>query len=444
MRKRLTSIAIIGAAGLAACFGSGPEPQKSQATVVFTAPAVEPGQNGCTSSMYISSVQIAATEGYAVLMPFYPPNSGCGGGSGGNGGMSPSVYQFDKTSDQNPQGFSLGGAGQTSQTGAPLAATGSAVYWASGSMISTQMSATNLQFNGSGSIGSFTPLALQATPANLFILAITQMFSTGGPTPYEPWNPQWPCCGNGGGGGGTSQGGLASITLPFAQPTLATPLGSGSPISPISPYCDELKRCLVMNMTELYYMRHGDSPSELAAIDRVIKPSGPVTTVETLPSNLSNASIPVGLAVTDTHIAWSIANNGTNLMSGQIQSGCWIYGRALAEQSSRPLFMTTKFSCLDVAVDDTYVYFAIVKSNVPDNGCNGGCVPPVRGLGIGRVPLDGSMTLESLALDISGPDYRGPRRVVLDQDGVSLYAIDPLAIAKLPKSALDNRQDIAP
>ena len=64
----------------------------------------------------------------------------------------------------------------------------------------------------------------------------------------------------------------------------------------------------------------------------------------------------------------------------------------------------------------------------------------IHGDGIGRVSLDG-MTFESIAFDMKGT-YAGPRRVLLDND--SLYAVDPLAIGKIAKSALDGKQEIAP
>ena len=100
------------------------------------------------------------------------------------------------------------------------------------------------------------------------------------------------------------------------------------------------------------------------------------------------------------------------------------------------VFQTTKFSCMDAALDGTSIYFAIVSVPV-QNDC-GSCSPQdMHGDGIGRVSLvDG--TDEELALGVSGVST-GPRRVYLD--GPDIFSVDPFVIAKLPKSALDGKHD---
>jgi hypothetical protein len=233
----------------------------------------------------------------------------------------------------------------------------------------------------------------------------------------------------------TSQGtlgALAKVPLPLPSGDAnATSLGSASF------FCDELKECLVGNTSELYYMRHEDpGTGNVAAIDRVIKPAGPITTLDTISTSLSPSATPVGLAASETHVAWAVANSGQQLQNQQLQLGCWIFARALGDPNGKLLFQSSQFSCLDVALDDVSVYFTIVRSST--GGDCGSCEQPIHSEGIGRVSLDGS-TYESLALRMQG-QYAGPRRVFLDTD--SLYAVDPLAIAKIAKTAFDNRQDI--
>jgi len=83
------------------------------------------------------------------------------------------------------------------------------------------------------------------------------------------------------------------------------------------------------------------------------------------------------------------------------------------------------FSCMDAALDATSVYFTIVRVDETEQ---------LRGDGIGRVSI-ATGEVESIALDMVGAGA-GPRRIYLDGD--DLYAVDPLVIGKLAKSALDG------
>jgi hypothetical protein len=289
---------------------------------------------------------------------------------------------------------------------------------------------------GGGGPSSFTALSMAAGAASLFMIGFAQF-----PGGYfeEPWNPQWPCCNNGGPGNGSGSG--VFITMPL-------PAGTGSSITPTvlgsaSPYCDELKHCLVANPTDVYYMRHGDvAAGYTAAIDDYSKITDTITTLDTISTMLSQSATPVGLGTTPTHVAWAVAMNGQQFQQ-EIPPGCWIFVHTVGEPGGgHQVFQSGNFSCLDLAMDDSFIYFTIVRSvHQDDNNC-GNCSEPIHGVGIGRVSFDGS-TYESIALNIQGQSYAGPRRVLLDGlTGSALYLADPLVVAKVPRDALAGHQDI--
>ncbi len=142
---------------------------------------------------------------------------------------------------------------------------------------------------------------------------------------------------------------------------------------------------------------------------------------------------PVGIAANDQHVAWS-SSVDTRIDTADLGCAIELVDLAAApvgQGSAQLLFETSAFDCTGLAIDDTSVYFTIVSVEQNDN--------TMRGDGIGRVSLDGA-TFESIALGMSGA-YAGPRRIYLDGD--SLYAVDPVVIGKLAKSALDGQHDFA-
>lgn len=430
---KLITISIIGSAALAACFGSGPEPQKSQATALLVAPSVPSGGDPCNDSRYISSIAFNDTNGYALFEPYTPMNSGnC---TMNNTSASVGVVSFDFNGG-NTAGNPVGPAGQSNQSvSPPIAASPGTAYWATGNLIYANAAMGNLDFGGgSGNQGNFTPISLAPGPSKLFILGY---MSTGG-FQQEPWSPQWP---QGGGGGlNLNQGTLISVPLPFPQsPITATTVAS------LTPYCAEVKHCLASNPTTVYYLEQSMNAATIAAITSVSKIDGTTAPVNTISNTVSQSAIPVGIAASPLYVAWAVANSGMNLTNQQLQPGCWIYAQSVAAPPNGDAlrFQSGKFSCLDVALDASYAYFAIVASDEPSSNCNGGCAPPIKGIGIGRVSLSGPMTFESLSTRVSG-DFGGPRRLFVSADGGSLFVVDPTVVAKIPLAAFDGQQDIAP
>jgi len=432
MRNRLLSISILGST--AACFGSGPAPVPSQATVMLVAPSVMQGGDVCNDSRYISSVAYSPTAGYALFEPYTPPNGNCNGTGMINASLS--VVQFDLDGGLI-MGTNVGPAGTSQQQSPPpIGANPNGVYWMTGNSVYTNASMGNIDLNGgSGGPSNFQPIAIVPGAANLFMLG----YSQSGGFYEEPWNPQWPCCGLSN-NNNMNQATLISVPLPLpASPIFPTVLAPQ-----VTPYCDELKHCAVGNGLAVYYMEHSNNSGSIAAISSYSKVDSTISTVNTISNALSPSAIPVGLAATNQHIAWAVANSGVNLVNHQIQPGCWIYAQSTSDPPNGEAlrFQSGKFSCLDVAVDDTYAYFAIVKSDEPGN-CDGDCTQPIKGIGLGRVSLEGEMTFDSLSFSMAG-SFSGPRRVSVSADGAWLHVADPTALAKIPITAFDGKQDIAP
>jgi hypothetical protein len=139
---------------------------------------------------------------------------------------------------------------------------------------------------------------------------------------------------------------------------------------------------------------------------------------------------PAGVAAAPGHVAWSATVDPSLFESAP--HGCFIWASDGTTMSMR--LSTQAFSCMDLAVDATSAYFTIFS--VDDHDGN----ESMSGIGIGRVSLTDS-TVESIALGFSGV-AAGPRRIYLDGDDI--YAVDPLVIGKLPKSALDGAHDFQP
>jgi hypothetical protein len=431
---------------LVACFGNGPLPGKpSEATLVFAAPAPTDSTR-CTNSVYIGDVAFAGGTGY-TLTPIYVPSDCCSSGGCPEPSLSLDLTTFEE-SGALPAGMSVTGdpAGQVGPFGAvqPHVATNGAsvawVYTPDGSMqLAIGPGQTRFSSVGGSPVGLFAPGGMT------LYLAIANASGGGMTGGYiDPASPEFPCC--------TPSPSVASANDAIVQASL----GNGMPTvlaSNLSLYYDEMVDGLVGNASHAYFVTRGDVAMGTAAQIRSLTLAGnAIATVHTITFAETNSAgatqcpsspgcpVPVGIATdtADAHVAWVVANRASSMNNAPpVSPGCWVFVQDVATADVH-VFASERFSCMGAAIDDTHLYFTIVHSEVED--CGGGCTAPLHGDGIGRITLDGQ-TFESIALGMHG-FAAGPRRVYLDGD--SLYAVDPLAIGKIAKTALDGKRDIEP
>jgi hypothetical protein len=132
----------------------------------------------------------------------------------------------------------------------------------------------------------------------------------------------------------------------------------------------------------------------------------------------------VGLAASDTYVAWAAAPQP---YPGA--TGCQIWASAggaapkqLVDSSTAP----APFMCNGLAVDQDSAYFAIVDVYVPPAGPGSALLV---GTAIARVPLAGG-TMQTVSMQ--SDRWYGPRRVLVDDTFV--YAIDPNYVLRFPKT----------
>jgi hypothetical protein len=427
--------AVVTSATIAACFGAGPTPgNPSDATIVF---GVDPTlTNGCVGH-YIGDVAFDADHGYAVTLPYVPTNCGGGtppqepqgvyefataGGSAtmiGNAGSSPSAMTNAQpprviATPRGPRWEYLAAATNVGSGSSPMVVVDSV------GGVTLMLTSTNIG-------GTFGPQGLVTDGTTLYV-ATSELFHGS----LDSNDPDYLCCTN---------SSMTSGQADSAEVRRFDPSGSGSGsgdgafVVPAGTTidCQGANRCYAASGGSLFWFN-------TKQIMTVATSGGSVATFSTLAPG-SNLSSPVGIAASPTKIAWAASINYLTPTSMPPQ-GCQITVADPATPSSATAILTTsRFSCMDVAIDDTYAYFAIVS--VTQNGdTNGGGNPPlvVHGDGVGRVPLAGGQ-LESLALGFVATKG-GPRRIYLD--ATSLYAVDPQVIGKIAKTALDGRHDFTP
>jgi hypothetical protein len=133
----------------------------------------------------------------------------------------------------------------------------------------------------------------------------------------------------------------------------------------------------------------------------------------------------VGLAATDTTVAWAAAPEPT-----PGATGCRVWA-AQGVAAPKVIFdgdpALTSYLCSGLALDQDYAYFAMIQVYVPPAGPGASVV---LGKGIARVPLAGG-DVQTAAL--STDRWYGARRVVVDDTFV--YAVDPQYVLRFPKTA---------
>lgn len=430
MKRAITTLVI--ASMTAACFGTGPEPTApTEATILLALelhPLKSPDDGPCLSGRFLGNVAIGSDFGYAVTHTFL---SSCNGGQGDpNQPLSSLVFQFSK---QGAGAEEIGTAGQTQEGGGPrprIAAQGAEAVWVFGQ---SGMSGLTVS-SKSGTIGG----SIMGDNAAGIVVDETRTYVGTGPSQggaFNPLDPKFPCCGNGG-SGQPGQNGFVQLT--HMAPTTAMNM-------PVAPrfLCFQMKDCLVQNTDTLYYTTHAEPPGPQPVI---IKSQPKNLTageqIGALPpppcSTCAPEVIPTGLVADDTHVVWSTSLDFTKFTSDLRDpppAACSIKVTTVAApRQERELLSTTKFSCLDVALDGNFVYFTIIQLDPGDFNS------VLRNVGIGRIALD-TGNFESIATGISGPEA-GPRQVFIDGDGI--IAVAPFVIARYAKSALDGRHDITP
>ena len=410
---------------LAACFGGGPAPSVPEgATVVFQAPAPPPEQ-ACSDSRYIASVAIADDEGYVVTLPYQPVQQNCGGQGPAQVPLELDSFAKDGST---PAGQPAGNA--------PLGT------WSPGTMPpGVAVSGTELVYSyadgGQGVIGpamahvGSPPNASGNGPSALWIDPGGALYGAWGQLPMggivDPGDPQYPGDGMSSAGAGV----LGSVPLPLAmnQNIPAAAIDSSTLLE-----CSESRHCAVTTDTGVFFVTApGAGSTSFAQLHALAKATGTDTPLD-FPGGARDGNLTlVGLDSDGTRVIAAFAYAAAG--ASTLRPGCWIY----ASQGDAPtlVFQTTAFSCMDATIDGDSVYFAIVHGE----GCD--CGPPflIHGDGIARVSLSDPSKLESIAVKIGGL-ARGPRRVYRDADAI--YAVDPLAVARIAKTALDGAHDFTP
>jgi len=403
---------------LAGCFGSGPVPMPpSDIDFIYRAPA----PTGSCDATYIADVALGDSGGIAVTAPYAPWENNCGGPASGN-------FQIVTFSKSGGSAMTLGTISGNGNQVPRVGASGSATGWASfdtsnGDIDVGPAGAMIAPTGGGGPSPAPGGLALDASSAPPVAYIAGWNPSSNVPTA----DPYFPCCSGGTGGQNPSVFSLHSISLMS---------GAAATTLPVTPrfWCENVRECLIGTSSALVYVQHADAP-KVASIDLFPK-NGTTSDKQVELGTLD--SPPAGLAADESHAAWTSSFDFTQLSSIQSPTSlpapkCEV-GVAPLTGPSTVLLSTDKFSCGDVAVDGGDVYFLII--DIEDSGH--GLVE--RTLGIGRIAI-ADPQLESVALGISGFGA-GPRGITVDAD--SLYLLDPLLVARIPKALVGGHHDFTP
>lgn len=404
---------------LAGCFGAGPEPDEAtQADIVFALELGPLHADECDLHEHIGNAAFGDEFGYIVTHAYQP---GCSDGGGMTGQRIPSrVLKFPKRGGAAMQ---IGDAGMTQEGGGSrsrIGARGTQVVWAytTEGQGGFQVGSENGSVSGSAGMPGGNPLAG-------VVVDDTRTFVATWPGPQGPvvTSPRYPCCG--GGGNPPPSSGFFSVT--HANPTTSTAM----PIAPIW-FADQIKEPLVATSSTLFYVQRGTTGPPNGAIMSLLKTGSTATMVAPLGSP---DAYPAGLAANETHVAWATTfDMRTFANDDEPPNTCTIEARAHADPATELRLVTSNtFSCLDVALDGNHVYFTIVEhvSSVSSNF--------VRNIGIGRVDIT-TKEIETLEIGIAGPEA-GPRHVFVEGD--ALLVVSPFVIARIAKSALDGKREIA-
>jgi hypothetical protein len=412
MVKKLISVAVVGGvAAVSACFGDAPMPSApSGATILFTSTP----PSDCSQGTYIAPVAVGSNQGYVSFLPFQPAS--CGGGGGGNQQVAQTVFTFSLETGTLAM---LGSAGQSDYNGhVQIAANGSAGAWAYNVPGMQQVYVGPAGTPLGGGTGNQVPLGIASIGDNVYVAT-----ADGGSTGNDVDHPNFP-------NSGTPSFSGTSGTIWQIGSAGAAAIGTWNPT------CGGIDRCMVAGSDALYYVQQPANGSAEWRITRLeVSGSGagptPITTQTT------GADAPLGLDADAQYVAWSTTQSCPQVMSGpnncqMTECNVSVFDTTDPMATPKTLFSTSQFACVDAKLADGYVYFSIVGIYSGNN--------TMFGRGIGRVKI-ADRTIETLDLGIRGP-YAGPRRIF--PVGDQLYLVDPLVMARIPKTALDGKHDFTP
>jgi len=401
-----------------ACFGEGPEPtMPTDATVLFHVSV--PLDQFCSNSRFIGDVALGTGKGYALTVPYLPSYGNCGN----NGGQAPqAVIPVSYFGTTTTTVGAIGNAGQSdpnSPNHPRLAAAGDLVGW---SYIDRTMQTGGEVVVGTSSMttkipmtaGFFMPIAMTADPTTFYVGGVMSNGTTGKNSDVD--DPTYPCCGP-----FSYPGDINGHIYAITGGTVTT-----LPTAPKFNY-NTLKSALVSNSTSLFFTEFAQpiGTTSPTLINSARKDGTMPATLGMIPKT---EGTPVGLGASDTFVAWSSSVLYENLPYPP--GFCNVSAYDLTTGTATKL-LTKDFSCMDAAVDDSHVYFAIV--DVPDDNQQN-----MFGLGIGRVSI-ADKTFESIRLGITGPT-RGVRRVYVD-GAEDIVVVDPFVVANIKKSAFAGKHD---
>jgi hypothetical protein len=406
---------IVASVGLLGCFQDAPRPgQAPEAPIVFAVKPVGPGQDECRDSRYIAGLVLTQGNGVYVEMPWMPASDGSGCQSGVP--VNVPVQSFVLRDGATPLQV-LSDAAMTMTAGGqepPIAVTSMGPIWA---FVNNSDGQTVLR-RPSGNVRVLPPTG----PNRLIGLVVDEQtafvaYSDGDGGMGGPNNPRYPCCGPPSNSG--TMGSLMKASLTGGSDTMLSQFASFR--------CVATATCMVGTGEFLFYFVRENSTVLVKRFPKTGAGNSDAVTI----GPIDPPDGPVGIAANETHVVWAGSNEYTSTGEYSRRSCQIRLQNVQSTTGSRPLLVTTAFSCSHVAIDDQAVYFTIVDVDTEQQA--------MHGIAIGRVSLDGQR-FESLDLGILGGGH-GPRRVYLDGD--DMFAIDPQIIARIPKSALDGKQDIA-
>lgn len=278
--------------------------------------------------------------------------------------------------------------------------------------------------NGLG--GFFLPMGFVADDTHGYLVATTQQTLS-----RDINEPRYPA-------GATNGGGqMAPATL---ARRIEWSTGSATTITlPPGMYAigDTLKTSLVSNTTTLFVaVRDAMDQESDVEIHAVAKDM--LTSTTKLGTVLRENGVPVGIAATDTTLAWTVSSFfPTNGAPPSPRCGLFVRDLAGGSMAER-IYTSFEHDCMDVALDETHAYFAITQADKQDSspGAYG-----MRGIGLARVQLAPPHTFESIDLGIN-TDFSGPRRVWLD--GEYLIAAEPFTVVRIRKNVLAGKTQLFP
>jgi hypothetical protein len=387
---------------LAAC-GSGPDPSTTGGD---TAGVLVTGLSGYVGSAVVyANGQLYVTADESLDLVLFPPALP----TSSNWGAPPNQPEIE-----------LAIAGNTLWWAANSGTTSS--LWSSSEASFLSPPAATVEFPGGAATSDVIGLVADSTAVYAAVSRPEapppgMVAPTPGPSP-DSW--QWP--------------GSPAVDTAFAGTLYRIVPGSPSPPQPLAPtggitfFPGFMQHVLAASSTEVYWVDSAHTASDIGRVMAASKTSwatdpgkriGGIQAVEGVPTGF------VGLAATDSYVAWSVApepNPGA--------TGCWVWA-SQKDGAPTEIFDSdsagTSFSCNGLAIDGTYAYFAMVQVYVPPAGADSSVL---LGTGIARVPLAGGGLLQTAPLQTDR--WYGPRRVLVDDTYV--YAIDPNYVLRFPKT----------